>query len=268
MNTKAKIGWFVGVVVVLLLIIGASLGGVFNHKSAAKKESVVTLGSTGTSYPTAYKEDGKLKGFDVEVAQKAFEQEGYKVRWVNGDFDGLLQQLSNNKIQGVSNAISYSAERAKQYTFSKLYARYAQQIAVPKDSTIAHVAELQGLTVASVQGSSNINNLQKYDSKIRVQGFESRDSAITAATSKKVAGVTNSGPILKSVIKNKGVTLKVLPEKIAEDKDGVIFTNDKPGRKNAKIFNAGLTKIYKNGQLKSISEKYFGEDITIKGAFK
>ena len=46
-------------------------------------EKTITLGSTGVSYPTSYKENDKLVGFDVEVANKAFAAEGYKLKWVN-----------------------------------------------------------------------------------------------------------------------------------------------------------------------------------------
>lgn len=123
-------------------------------------EKTITLGSTGVSYPTSYKENDKLVGFDVEVANKAFAAEGYKVKWVNGDFDSLLQQLSSKKIQGVSNAVAYNKDRAKQYRFSKLYATYNQQVAVPKDSKAKKVSDLAGKTVGAVQGSTSIKNLK------------------------------------------------------------------------------------------------------------
>ena len=224
-------------------------------------EKTITLGSTGVSYPTSYKENDKLVGFDVEVANKAFAAEGYKVKWVNGDFDSLLQQLSSKKIQGVSNAVAYNKDRAKQYRFSKLYATYNQQVAVPKDSKAKKVSDLAGKTVGAVQGSTSIKNLNAYNKKVDVRAFESRDDAVTAANTGKVDGVTNSGPILKAVIKDKQLALKMLPDKIAADHDGAVFTKDASGKKDAKIFNAGLKKLYKDGELQKLSHKYFGEDI-------
>ena len=132
---------------------------------------------------------------------------------------------------------------------------------MPKDSKAKKVSDLAGKTVGAVQGSTSIKNLNAYNKKVDVRAFESRDDAVTAANAGKVDGVTNSGPILKAVIKDKQLALKMLPDKIAADHDGAVFTKDASGKKDAKTFNAGLKKLYKDGELQKLSHKYFGEDI-------
>ena len=72
---------------VLVTVLGISAGvGILQTKASAASKTV-TFGSTGVSYPSSFKSNGKLKGFDVEVVNKASKRLGYKVKWVNADFD-------------------------------------------------------------------------------------------------------------------------------------------------------------------------------------
>ncbi|MCO0831874.1 transporter substrate-binding domain-containing protein [Fructobacillus sp. W13] len=261
MSLKVKI-WVLAILTTLSVVV---VGSVTLLKQSAKETDdatkVIKMGSTGLSFPNSYKENGQLKGFDVEVAEAAAKAQGYKVKWVNAEFDGLWGQLDNGHIQGIANAVEKTAARENKYDFSKTYLIDETKIAVRKDSAYQHVSDLKGQKVAGVAGSNKIALLNKYDSAIPVVGFENRDIALQSVLSDRVEGVVNSSS-LAATINKKNLDLRLLPEDISDSEMGMAFAKTNEGKKYRQIFNEGLQKIKNDGTLKKLSLKYFQTDLT------
>ncbi|CAM3225389.1 transporter substrate-binding domain-containing protein [Leuconostoc rapi] len=252
-----------GIVIVIAGAVILSQKPATKHAQASNESTkTITLGSTGASFPTSYKDGNKLVGFDVEVAQNAAKKAGYKVKWVNADFDGLWGQLDTNRIQGIANAVEKTPEREKKYTFSKTYVNDETRIAVKKGSTYKKVSDLNGLQVAAVAGSNKIAALQNFNNKINISPFENRDGSIQAVLSNKSVGLVNSGSILSATIAQKKLDLRLLPDVVSKSEIAFAFAKNDTGKKYDKALNKGLVAIAKDGTLKKLSIKYFGSDVT------
>lgn len=266
MKKKSKI-W--NIVLLGLVIVAAVFGIVFNqvnsHKDNVKaddKQEVLTVGVTGTSFPTAYKSDNKLTGFDVDVIQAAAKKAGYKVKFVTGEFDGLLGQLDNGKLDTVANDIAITPARQQKYQFSHVYNKEETTVAVQKSSGLKDLKDLEGKTVAGASASNNTQNLQNYDSKINIKMYDARDVTFQALLAGHVDGVVNTRNNLEALIKAQHYPWTVLKGSAATVKIALPFSKNEEGNKKLKKLNPAIDELKKDGTLKKLSEKYFGYDAT------
>lgn len=254
---------------VLALTTAFLVAGCDSGKSGSEQEKVLKVGSTGQSYPSGFKQDNKLVGFDVEVTETIAKDLNYKVEWVTADFSGLMGQLEARKLDTVANVVAITPARQEKYNFAQPYSYYGSQIVTHKDNTdINTLADLKGKTVAGVLGSNHVNNLKKAfaDGSVNIRTYETRDGAMNDALSKRVEGYVNSRPILLAEINKRNLPFKLVGEPLVIEEVSFPFHKDEKGDALRKQFDAELTKMREDGRLKAISEKYFGEDITVSPA--
>lgn len=237
-----------------------------DKKAAAggKASTVLRVGSTGQSYPSGFKQDNKLVGFDVEVTETIAKDLNYKIEWVTTDFSGLMGQLEANKLDTVANVVAITPARKEKYNFADVYSYYSSQIVTHKDNTnINTLDDLKGKTVAGVFSYNYLNNLKKAfaDGSVTIRTYETRDGAMNDALSKRVEGYVNSRPILLAEINKRNLPFKLVGDPLVIEEVSFPFHKDEKGDKLREQFNAELAKMRADGRLKEISVKYFGEDI-------
>ncbi|AIU90093.1 MULTISPECIES: amino acid ABC transporter substrate-binding protein [Pectobacterium] len=251
---------------VLALTTAFLVAGCDSGKSGSEQEKVLKVGSTGQSYPSGFKQDNKLVGFDVEVTETIAKDLNYKVEWVTADFSGLMGQLEARKLDTVANVVAITPARQEKYNFAQPYSYYGSQIVTHKDNTdINTLADLKGKTVAGVLGSNHVNNLKKAfaDGSVNIRTYETRDGAMNDALSKRVEGYVNSRPILLAEINKRNLPFKLVGEPLVIEEVSFPFHKDENGDALRKQFDAELTKMREDGRLKALAEKYFGEDISV-----
>ena len=253
----------------LLMVVLLSACGNSDKEQAtevdAKQEKTLKVGSTGQSFPNGYKDNGKLTGFDVELTELIAKNLGYKVEWVTTDFSGLMGQLDSGKLDTVANAVAMTEERQQKFDFTEPYSYYGAQIVTStKNEAIKTLDDLKGKTVSGVLGSNNLANLQKYDSKgeIEIRTYETRDGAMQDAINNRVEGYINSRPILLAEIKKNDLPLKLVGDPVAFESVGYPFAKTEKGEEIQAEFTKEIKKLKEDGTLATLSEKYFGEDIT------
>ena len=78
----------------------------------------------------------------------------------------------------------------------------------------------------------------------------------------RVDGYVNSKPILLAEIKRGNLPFKLVGEPLVIEEVGFPFEKNEKGEKLSQEFNQAIQKLKENGTLKSLSIKYYGEDIT------
>ena len=239
------------------------------NEPAAQASQEIRIGATGLSFPSAYKKDGKLTGFDVELAETIAHDLNYKVVWVTSDFSGLMGQLEAKKLDTVANVVSITPARQEKYDFTAPYSYYGSQLVTNKSNAdINNTDDLKGKTVAGVLGSNHLVNLKKAfgEDGVTVRTYESRDAAMNDAINNRVQAYVNSRPILLAEIKENNLPLKLVGDPLVIEAVGFPFQKDEKGAELKAKFDKELEVLRQDGRLKAISEKYFGEDITAKKA--
>lgn len=252
--------WISGLVVIIAIISGFFF---FTHKSSASENQTVKIATAGTIFPNAFKDNGKLTGYDVDVAKAAAKAEGYNTKFTVTDFDGIFGQVDSGRVDTVANDIGATPERKDKYIFSTPYNSETTNIAVYNNASYQSIKDLEGKTVAtSGAGNNFISALQKYDPKIKIKVYETRDQAIQALITNRVDGLLYSRSTLSAIIKKQNLKWRVVKGDASETKVAFPFADNTQGKKLRSVFNKGLKKIENDGTLDKISQKYFGYDIT------
>lgn len=229
-------------------------------------EKILRIGSTGQSYPNGFKQDGKLVGFDVETTEAIAKELGYKVEWTTAEFAGLMGQLDAGRLDTVANAVAMTEARKAKYYFTQPYSFYGSQIVTHSDNKdINTFADLHGKTISGVLGSNHIKNLEKQfpNKEVNVKTYETRDGAMKDLEFKRVDGYINSKPILLAEIKRGNLPFKLVDKPLLIEEVGFGFAKNEQGEKLRNEFDKVITKFQQDGTLKTLSEKYYGADITI-----
>ncbi|MDE8743766.1 transporter substrate-binding domain-containing protein [Pectobacterium polaris] len=246
----------------LLLAAGISVTVVgCDNATSTDQQQVLRVGTTGQSFPGSYKENGKLIGYDVEVAEAIAHELGYKIEWTTSDFSGLLGQLEAGKLDTVANNFVQTDARKKKYNFSDAYLTYASQIVTSiKNENIQSLSDLTGKTIAGVLGSTHVTNLRNAfpGNNITIRTYETRDGAVNDVISNRVQGYVNSRPILLAEINKHNLPLKLVGEPLSNELVSFPFAKNEKGDALLASFNEKLDELRKKGQLNDLAEKYFG----------
>lgn len=259
---KKRIALILTTLVALILV----LTGCSSNKNASdtKTKGTLTIGLEGTYAPYSYREDGKLKGFEVDYGKAVAKKLGLKAKFVPTKWDSLIAGLNSNTFDVVINNVAENASRKKQYLFSTPYV-YSKSVVITKDgSGINSVDDIKGQKIAAGTGTDNYNNAKKFGADIVPSSdFQTSMSMIDQG---RVKGAFNSKEAFltwKKDHKNTDLKYITVPEsKLKSSKIAPIF--NKKSTKLSKDVTKATKELQKDGTLKKLSIKYFGEDITKK----
>lgn len=257
---KKRVAVILSVLAAFLLI----LTGCSNSSSSeTKTKGTLTIGLEGTYAPYSYRDNGKLTGFEVEFAQDIAKEMGLKAKFVPTKWDSLIAGLNSKTFDVVINNVGETKDRQEHYIFAKPYVQ-SKSVLITKssDTKIKSVDDLKNVKVAEGTGTDNYDKAKKFGANI----VPSSDFATTMSMIKqgRVQATINSREAFltwQKDNKNSGLKYEVIPtSKIPNTKIAPIFNKDSTKLRDK--VNKAEDKLRKDGTLKRLSIKYFGEDIS------
>jgi polar amino acid transport system substrate-binding protein len=85
----------------------------------AADDATFTVGTNAEFPPFSFIKDGKILGFDIDVAQEVCKRLNKKMQIKDLPFDALIPELTLGQVQFVAAGISYTEDRAKRVFFVK-----------------------------------------------------------------------------------------------------------------------------------------------------
>jgi len=239
-------------------------GGSDDSLTAVKDAGTIVFGTEGTYRPFSYHEDGsgELTGFDVEIARAVAEKLGVEAKFEETQWDAIFAGLEAGRFDAIANQVSITPEREAKYTFSSPYT-YSRGVVVTKDSdsTIASFDDLKGKRTAQSL-TSNWYTLAE-DSGATVEPVEGWAQAVALVEQGRVdATINDELTFLDYKTQTGAAGLKVAAE--TDDVSTQAFAFAGGSDALAKAVDEALTQLASDGTLKTISEKYFGADVTQK----
>jgi len=210
--------------------------------------------------------DGKLEGFDVDIAKALCAEMKAECTFVTQDWDGIIPALQAGKYDAIIASMSITDERKKKVDFTEKYYNTPPAIAVPKDSALKGTspADLADAAIG-VQGSTTHSNFAeaKYtDSTVR--GYPTADEYKLDIDSGRLDAVMDDVTVLQEWLDSEdGACCKLLgtitPDPTIHG-EGAGIAIRKGETELAQKFNAAIKAIRANGVYKSINDKYFTFD--------
>ncbi|MEN5018558.1 amino acid ABC transporter substrate-binding protein [Erwinia sp. Eh17-17] len=251
--------------IVLLGCAAVMLSACDKPSESAAEPPVLRVGATPDGYPHYFIQNGKVEGFSAEILQAVAEKIHYRIEWVTSDWVGVLGSLETGKVDTVGN-FADTPERRKKYDFSVPYYTSSAALAVSENNTTIHgLSDMKGKTVAAELGSNYAKVLKAFDpqNQIKLVTFEGMDVIVSSVAQGKVDAFVSGQVILLGQIKHKHLPLKVVGEPFGEKLVALPFRKDARGEALRMKVDRALSELRTDGTLKKISEKWFGQDLSI-----
>jgi cystine transport system substrate-binding protein len=255
-----KLYWVLAALIFVLAACGQDDDN--GKKASTEKEKVLTIGTEGTYAPFSYhdKQD-KLTGYDVEVAEAVAKEAGYKVKFVETQWDSMFSGLNAGRFTTVANQVGINDERKEKYKFSEPYT-YTSAVLVTRkgNDDIKSFEDVKGKKLAQTL-TSNYGKLAKdYGADItQVEGF---NQSMELVLSNRVEGTFNEKlSVLDYLKQKKSADVKIIEGDAEKSESAFVFTK-KTDQAIIDDVNNALKTLQDNGELTKISEKWFGEDVS------
>jgi polar amino acid transport system substrate-binding protein len=225
-----------------------------------RKSGTLVVASEGKFAPFNFVENGKLTGFEIDVADAIAQKMGLKVEWKTMGFDGLLVGLGQDRWDMVIASHGITEERAKAVTFAEPH-YCTGGVIISKEGRIRTAKDLTGKVVAVQTGTTYYDNAKKLPVK-EVKNFPQDASARAALETGHVdAWVTDKFVARASLAATPGTTLKT-GDYLFVERIAAAVAKGNTGLVNE--VNKALEAILADGTYAAISKKWFGEDIRCK----
>jgi L-cystine transport system substrate-binding protein len=241
-----------------VLLTAASIAGCSSSGSA--NSDTLRVGTEGTYSPFSYQgTDGKLTGYDIEVVAAVAQKLGKKVEFVQTPWDSIFAGLEAKRFDIVANQVTINDERKAKYDLSEPYTVSEGVIVTRADDTsITSLADLKGKTTAQ-SATSNWATVAR-NAGANVEAVEGFVQAIQLLKDRRVDATVNDTLAVgdyqraknDSTIKVAGKTGDTSEQAFAARKDSGLIPD----------VNKALDQLRADGTLKTISEKYFGSDVS------
>ena len=231
------------------------------------QEKTVVVGYT-IYEPMNYKdENGKLVGFDTELAEAVFGKLGYKVLFQEIDWGSKYTDLDSNTIDCVWNGFTANTSdddgiaRKDKVDFSYNYMENRQVIVVKKDSGIAAAADLNGKMGAAEGGSAGETYGKTFEGAA-IKDFPYQTDCLMEVNSGTADFAVLDAQLAKSYCGKGDYADLQIVEDLSSDVEYYAI-GFKKGSELTDQVNAQLAALAADGTIKALAEKYKVENTAI-----
>lgn len=255
---------------------GSSSAAATDDQSWEKVESAGTLvlGLDDAFSPMGYKdtETGDIIGFDIDIAKEVCSRLGIELKLQPIDWNNKQSELENGNVDCLWNGFSKTPERDEQFNLSIPYMKNEQIILVKTDSDYQALEDLAGKTIGVQADSSAESALEAEENKefkdslgeiVKIEDYamavlEIQNGTIDAISIDEVVArfyLNNDPDAYRILSDSDGNALSLATE------DYVIGFRKSDNALKEKVEEA-LREMSSDGTMKTISEEWFGEDVT------
>uniref|UniRef100_UPI004025C7A9 transporter substrate-binding domain-containing protein n=1 Tax=Faecalibacterium prausnitzii TaxID=853 RepID=UPI004025C7A9 len=233
-----------------------------NKLDSIQKSGKLVVALEGAWQPWSYHDaSDTLVGYDVEVSRAIAEKLGVEPEYVESDWDSLFAGLDAGRYDMVCNGVEVTEERAKTYAFTTPYGYIHTALAVRKDNTdITSFEDLKGKTTANSLASTYMELAESYGAT--VQGIDTLEETIQLLTAGRIDATLNADVSFYDYLNVHPDADFKLVAQTAEASHVAIPVLKSEDTAYLDALNTAIEELRADGTLKTLSEKYFGQDIS------
>ncbi len=251
-----------------LLALMLALVMLFCFAGCGTEKEVVTVGYTIYEPMNYLDADGKLIGYDTELAEKVFSNLGYEVLFQEIVWENKYTDLNSDTIDCVWNGFTANTAdddgvaRADKVDFSYNYMENLQVVVVKKDAGITKAEDLKGKFGVAESGSAG-EAYAKGFKDISFKGFTKQTDCLTEVKSKTADFAVLDAQLAKSYCGKGDYADLVIVDGLESDVEYYAIGFKKGSELTAKV-NAELEKLAADGTIAALAEKYGVTNTAIK----
>ncbi|MBQ7520854.1 MAG: transporter substrate-binding domain-containing protein, partial [Clostridia bacterium] len=220
--------------------------------------------------PFAYVKDNRVVGYDVDIAARFCQQNGYRLVVEPMDFGGVLPSVQSGKVDFAACGITITEERKESVLFSSANYKTGAVLAVLKSAekmaTEAKTQakkitldDLNGKRIGVVTGTISGRLAEKRLPDAQVNYFNAQTDCLAALQAGKTDAWSTDEPILR-YMQIEYPQLEILDERLAESNLAAVFPKTEAGQALRDQFSEFLDKKWADGTMAEIDAIWFGAD--------
>ena len=247
---------------VALTLLAAGAAFAADLLDEVKQRGTLRIAVEGTYPPFNYRdEQGKLTGFDVEIAEAIAAKMGVKPEFTTTEWSGILAGLQAGKYDVIVNQVAATDKRRETFDFSDPYVVSSPQLIVRANETrkIATASDLRGKKIGVGQGS-NYADLARGIEGAEVKTYPGATEYLQDLATGRIDVALNDSLLIPYLQQKTNLPVK------AGAPLGAIETNAIPFRKGNPKFKQAIDKaladMKADGSFAKISMKWFARDVS------
>jgi len=242
-----------------------------------KDIGAITLGHRESSIPFSYYDDKqKVVGYAmdlcyliVEAVKKELKKPNLEVRLNPVTSATRIPLIANGTVDLECGSTTNNLEREKQVSFTITHFVTSNRFVSKKSANLKTVDDLNGKTIASTSGTTNIKQITEIAAQkhLQINIVATKDHAegfLMVETDRAAAYVMDDILLYSLVANSKSPGDYVISaDALSVEPYGIMLRRDDPAFK--KVVDGEMTNIYRSGAINAIYEKWFLKPIPPKG---
>jgi lysine-arginine-ornithine-binding protein len=245
-----------------LLLLGLLL--VQSQTRPAISEESLRVATEGTYAPFSfYTPDGKLTGFDVDVARALCEAARLACEFVTLDYEGMVEALQQKKIDAIAAGMSITEKRKKMVAFTESYRSSDKRFVSCGAQPITDISPeaLKSRVIGTQAGTSSVDYMKAHYAGSDIRLYKSMDEAFQDLGAGRLDLALATEPVGYAFMTTpSGKNCAFAGPRIKDEKlfgQGVGIAFRKEDTALVERFNAALSAIRASGTFAAINKRYF-----------
>ena len=254
------------VAILMCTLLATSLFGCSSNSNTSDSNSSSTKTKLIVGFDQSYPpygflaDDGSFTGFDLDLAKKVCEKQGWEIELQAIDWDAKDALLEQGQINCIWNGFTMEGREGK-YAFSEPYMLNEQVIVVKKDSGLSGFSDLSGKVVMTQADSAALDVLEGDQKSVadtfsRLDTIGDYNNAFMQLDSGAVDAVACDLSIALYQISANSSKYEMMGDPLSKENYAVGFKNDADGKALAEKVTESLRELYNDGTVKELCEKY------------
>jgi len=256
----------------LLLAAGAALLAPRLARAEALDEirsrGELIVGMEAAYQPYEYFLDGKIVGYDVEIAERIAKELGVKLTLIDTAWNGIIPALYARKFDCIISGMIINRERAQRVLFSMPYSEAGTVILKrANDNTLRVAEDLSGKIVGTQLGSANDPVAKAFEARLKAAGkpgfrdyklYEHFPEAYLDLVNRRIDAVAVSRAVAKLLVRNTPNRYAIV-EGLQDIRVYVGAAIRQADPQLAACITEVLGEMKADGSLAALQAKWFGE---------
>jgi polar amino acid transport system substrate-binding protein len=222
-----------------------------------KARGRLLVGTSDTSPPFSSRENGKVVGYDVDLAARVAQRLALPMETISVVNADRIPALQQDRVDLVASGITRAENRKKDVGFSLAYLVSPHKVLIRKDGGITTVGQMAGRKLALVKTASVDAELKAAVPTMQIVFFADYASCFNALKDKQVDGFLADEVLLASFAQKSGApqSFTFIPDYELPRTAGFAVKKDEP--RFTQFVDQVLLDLEKSGEAEKIFDTWF-----------
>ena len=248
-----------------LIFVGCETNNKKEEKSGEPKKERLVMGLEMNISPLGYvDEEGKLTGFEVEMAKEVCDKLGKELVFKSIAWEDKENELNVGNVDFIWNGLTYTKDRAEKMELSKAYMDVSQIVVFNKSINAEKLEDLKGKSFCVQQSATSYDTLQQssiFNELKTAVRLNNVNECFDAVRKNEYSAAVVDDIMYKKHVSGSGLEndFKKLKEPLSTGNYVIGFKKGNVELKNK--FEEALQSLIDSKKAEEISKKWFGENL-------